>query len=169
MDPPKQNAKPEILGIPDASESLSIETHRLNSLFAFLGQLGWSIASLDSSESSLYNLHGLAKQDFKQSTVGIPELHSHLKQLPNKVFLHDSKQLIIWREKAVATSDASEPKLTKREIQVFDLLLAGQSVPAIAAELGISQRTAEKHVQNLYRKKGVKSYSELLFKKAWGL
>ena len=35
----------------------------------------------------------------------------------------------------------------------------------IAEDLGVSQRTAEKHVENLYRKLGIHSYNELLFGK----
>ncbi len=49
--------------------------------------------------------------------------------------------------------------LTTRESDVMALLARGLSNADLAASLGISTRTAEKHVQNSFRKLGVKSRS----------
>lgn len=49
--------------------------------------------------------------------------------------------------------------LTTREADVIALLARGRSNADLAATLGISTRTAEKHVQNSFRKLGVKSRS----------
>ena len=52
---------------------------------------------------------------------------------------------------------ASEPKFTKREVQVLKLLVDGHPNRAIAEELGIDLATVKKHVGTLMRKAGVKN------------
>jgi DNA-binding CsgD family transcriptional regulator len=52
--------------------------------------------------------------------------------------------------------------LTRREQQVLDLALAGESARGIAEQLFISERTAESHLANIYRKLNVRSRVELL-------
>lgn len=53
-------------------------------------------------------------------------------------------------------------RLTKREREVFDKLLAGDTSKQIARELTISPRTVEAHRQNLLRKLKVGSIKELM-------
>jgi FixJ family two-component response regulator len=53
-------------------------------------------------------------------------------------------------------------KLTQREQEVLDKLLAGSISKQIARELGISTRTIEAHRQNLLHKLGVGSVKELM-------
>jgi DNA-binding CsgD family transcriptional regulator len=50
--------------------------------------------------------------------------------------------------------------LTPREAEVMGLLAQGRSNADLATALGISTRTAEKHVQNAYGKLGAKSRSQ---------
>lgn len=50
--------------------------------------------------------------------------------------------------------------LTPREAEVMGLLAQGRSNADLAGALGISTRTAEKHVQNAYAKLGAKSRSQ---------
>ena len=47
--------------------------------------------------------------------------------------------------------------LTPREVQVLRLVLAGCTNKAIAAEICISEKTVEFHLDNLYRKIGVRT------------
>ena len=47
--------------------------------------------------------------------------------------------------------------LTGRELQVLRLVAAGKSNREIAAELFISDHTARRHLQNIFRKLGVSS------------
>jgi DNA-binding NarL/FixJ family response regulator len=47
--------------------------------------------------------------------------------------------------------------LTPREIQVLRRLATGESNKAIAARLGVSRRTVDRHVSNLYAKLHVSS------------
>ena len=54
--------------------------------------------------------------------------------------------------------------LTPREIEVFDLLLAGLSRDDIAHTLKISPWTVKNHIHSIYTKAGVNSLKELLSK-----
>jgi DNA-binding NarL/FixJ family response regulator len=56
---------------------------------------------------------------------------------------------------------ASGWKLTRREAEVLELLLRGQSNKAIASGLGCSESTVELHVSHLLRKSGAASRMDL--------
>ena len=67
------------------------------------------------------------------------------------------------RSRAAASSfDQCLAKLTVRERQVLDQLLAGRTSKEIARELAISPRTSEAHRRNLLHKFGVGSAKELM-------
>ena len=55
-------------------------------------------------------------------------------------------------------------KLSRRELEVVHLLLQGKSNKLIALALGISDRTAEFHLKNVYAKFQVSSRMELVLK-----
>ena len=57
--------------------------------------------------------------------------------------------------RTAASSGALPAGLSSREVDVLRLLAAGRSNPEIADQLHISRRTAEHHVQHIYRKIGV--------------
>ena len=50
--------------------------------------------------------------------------------------------------------------LTKREKEVFTLLVAGNSTSEIAEQLGISEKTVRNHVSNAMQKLGVKGRAQ---------
>ncbi len=50
----------------------------------------------------------------------------------------------------------SKSVLTKREKQVFDLLVLNKSTDQIAKKLGISEKTVRNHISNVMQKLGVK-------------
>ena len=54
------------------------------------------------------------------------------------------------------------PQLSGREQDVVDELLRGKSNKLIALALGISDRTVEFHLHNIYRKHAVQSRTELI-------
>ena len=54
------------------------------------------------------------------------------------------------------------PKLSKREKEVVKLLLEGNSNKLIALAMGISDRTVEFHLRNIYAKYQVNSRLELV-------
>ena len=47
--------------------------------------------------------------------------------------------------------------LTPRELEILRLLIAGKTNKAIAAEIFISEKTVEFHLDNLYTKIGVRT------------
>jgi DNA-binding CsgD family transcriptional regulator len=59
-------------------------------------------------------------------------------------------------------TDANQ--LSKRETEVAGLLLRGKSNKQIALVLGISERTVEFHLKNIYQKMGVASRTEAIIK-----
>jgi non-specific serine/threonine protein kinase len=56
--------------------------------------------------------------------------------------------------------------LSRRELEVTELVAKGMSDREIAAELVIAQRTAESHVQHILTKLGFKSRSQIA---AWAV
>lgn len=61
-----------------------------------------------------------------------------------------------------ALPDTSSPShgLSPRELQVLQLVVAGRTNPAIAAELFLSERTVHRHVSSIFGKLGVGSRTE---------
>jgi len=59
---------------------------------------------------------------------------------------------------------AQFPRLSNREWEVTNLLLKGQSNKLIASSLGVSKRTIEFHLKNIYSKFQVNSRIELILK-----
>lgn len=55
-------------------------------------------------------------------------------------------------------------KLTKRQTQIFDLILKGKSNSEIEKELGIKNPTVKKHISKIFRAKKVKNRIELIIK-----
>jgi DNA-binding NarL/FixJ family response regulator len=56
--------------------------------------------------------------------------------------------------------------LTRRELEVLQLLGSGKRAPEIAAELGISPKTVSSHIQSLFRKLDVHSRAQAVAR-AW--
>ncbi len=50
--------------------------------------------------------------------------------------------------------------LTKREKEVFNLLISNKTTREIAKELGISEKTVRNHISNTMQKLGVKGRSQ---------
>lgn len=62
----------------------------------------------------------------------------------------------------VQTNDSTLGVLSRREVEVFDLLLDGSNAKEIGERLGISSRTAEVHRRRIYAKLDVSSQIELV-------
>jgi DNA-binding CsgD family transcriptional regulator len=58
-------------------------------------------------------------------------------------------------ERLAVTPDERPEGLSRREMEVLAHVVAGQTNREIAADLGISERTVDRHVSNLYTKLGV--------------
>lgn len=53
-------------------------------------------------------------------------------------------------------------RITEREYQIIELIVAGNTNSAIASFLGITLRTAETHISNIYSKLSISNRSELI-------
>lgn len=66
----------------------------------------------------------------------------------------------------VATTDADAPpahtRLTRREHQVFNLIIMGRQVADIAAELDVHSCTVSNHLAKIRRKLGVKTIADIM-------
>jgi two-component system CheB/CheR fusion protein len=69
----------------------------------------------------------------------------------------DATKLSAWRESAAKHL----ARLTRRQREIMELVLAGHPSKNIAADLGISQRTVENHRAAIMKKTGSKSLPEL--------
>jgi DNA-binding NarL/FixJ family response regulator len=65
-------------------------------------------------------------------------------------------------EDAARGVDVGRAEITSREREVLLLVSSGATNRAIAEDLGISTRTAQKHVENLFKKLGVHDRTELV-------
>ena len=57
---------------------------------------------------------------------------------------------------------AADPGITHREREVLELVASGMGNRAIADQLGMSTRTAQKHMENLFKKLNVHDRTELV-------
>ncbi|HSK90600.1 MAG TPA: response regulator transcription factor [Euzebyales bacterium] len=65
-------------------------------------------------------------------------------------------------EAFIGVAPVGVPPVTPREREVLDLLAEGLANRAVAERLGISTRTAQKHVENLFKKFNVHERGELI-------
>ena len=71
---------------------------------------------------------------------------------------------------ATHTGDGSPPSLTRREIQVLELLSEGLLATTIAARLAVSDRTVHAHLGSAYRKLSTHDrLSAVNIARDWGL
>ena len=93
--------------------------------------------------------------DFIEKPVGRDELLASVARALE--LAQDTTKLSAWRR------DASERlgKLTSRQRQVMDMVLAGHPSKNIAADLNLSQRTVENHRASIMKKMGAKSLPAL--------
>jgi len=93
--------------------------------------------------------------DFIEKPVGREELIASLDRALE--LSRDSSKFLERRGAAVAHLEG----LTSRQVQVMEMVLAGQPSKNIAADLGISQRTVENHRMRIMKRTGTKSLPAL--------
>lgn len=136
-------------------------TKRLVSLFELLNQLGWMIASEDPNISNTFQLRNKTEVRIGKTRISRKNLNAYLETISDKRFLYRNDHLVIWRE--IPPAPPRKKSLTRREREIYELLLGGMTHVEIASDLGISPRTVDKHIQHIYEKQGVTSYNELMF------
>ena len=93
--------------------------------------------------------------DFIDKPVGAEELLASVAKA--LALAKDSSRIAEWHDAA----SRHIARLTHRQRQIMDLVLAGHPSKNIAADLGISQRTVENHRASIMRKTGSKSLPAL--------
>jgi DNA-binding NarL/FixJ family response regulator len=68
------------------------------------------------------------------------------------VFVDEVRRFLEPDAQSATTHDRPEDVLSSRELEVLRLVAAGHDNTAIAAELHLSLRTVERHLQNVYGK-----------------
>jgi len=94
-------------------------------------------------------------RDFIEKPIGRDELIAsigHVLELSQ-----DSKKMLEWRESAVTHL----ARLTPRQVEVMERVLAGHPSKSIAADLGISRRTVENHRASIMKRTRSKSLPDL--------
>jgi len=93
--------------------------------------------------------------DFIEKPIGREELVASLNRALE--LSRDSHKFLERRESAATHLEG----LTPRQIQVMEMVLAGQPSKNIAADLGISQRTVENHRMRIMKRTGSRSLPAL--------
>jgi two-component system CheB/CheR fusion protein len=93
--------------------------------------------------------------DFIEKPIGRDELLACVERALEQS--RDTAKLTAWRK------DATERvgRLTPRQRQIMDMVLAGDPSKNIAADLNLSQRTVESHRASIMKKMGAKSLPAL--------
>jgi two-component system CheB/CheR fusion protein len=103
--------------------------------------------------------------DFIEKPIGSAQLLACVGRALEET--RDSSKLAASRQ----TAADQVGRLTKRQHQIMDLVLAGHPSKNIAADLGISQRTVENHRASIMKKTGSKSLpalARLALAASWG-
>jgi two-component system CheB/CheR fusion protein len=93
--------------------------------------------------------------DFIEKAIGNDELLVGVERALEQS--RDTAKLSIWRKHA----SERVAKLTPRQRQIMEMVLAGDPSKNIAADLNLSQRTVESHRASIMEKMGVKSLPAL--------
>ncbi len=124
--------------------------------------------SMFGDEEYLVNMLEAGVKGFLLKTIEEYELHKAIELVAdNKNYFSDellpvlTNSLISKKPPTKSEPDLKE-ELTKREVEVLNLICKGYTIKEIADQLFISQRTVDGHKANLFRKTGVDSSVKLV-------
>jgi DNA-binding NarL/FixJ family response regulator len=83
------------------------------------------------------------------------QIHSAIRAAANGEIIFGTQlaaRMLAYFTSPVAAPAPVFPQLTDREREVLDLVAQGRANPAIAAKLGLSQKTVRNHVSNILTK-----------------
>lgn len=72
-----------------------------------------------------------------------------------------AKKVLEFFQKKTVVYDGDDYHLTRRELEILELLMAGLSYKEIAGKCYITVQTLNSHIKNIYQKLGVHSRSEI--------
>jgi len=78
------------------------------------------------------------------------------------VYLSDATAEILVRDQRLTPDDLPHERLSDRELEIFDRIVAGQRLMDIAKDLGLSIKTVSTHKTNVLKKMGMTTEAELV-------
>ena len=97
----------------------------------------------------------------KDAIVQFEQAHEIFRQLQARPWLHRSERELAACGRVRTEEDSTFTELTIQELQVAVTVASGATSREAAAELFLSPRTVEYHLQQVYRKLGIRSRAEL--------
>ncbi|EKT54248.1 response regulator transcription factor [Providencia sneebia] len=134
--------------------------NKLNNLNALFGLVPFIVLSEDPSitlcrESFKSGAFDFFSFPFKENEIGVKIVHSINEATNNFIGkIEEYKQYTILTNKF--------NRLSKREKEIMDMIIEGNTSKEVAEKLDVSPRTVEVHRSNIYTKLGIKSLPQLI-------
>ncbi len=119
------------------------------------------IISADNDKNNILQLMDVGIDGFVSKFVDIPTLFLAMESVCNGLEFYgkDISEII---HAVLTAKTAAEEQFTDRELEIIRLCSKGYMVKEIASELNISNRTVENHKNNIFKKLGFNTTTELI-------
>ena len=119
---------------------------------------GFGLHSADDLTKSVYVLDRTSHTGYSNTEIEIlKRIQPNLDNLHRNLFVQELKDTLIQNQKAYNT-------LTKRELEIAELLCKGLTPHRISKMLSVSQSTVYRHLANIHEKLNVSNRQELILK-----
>jgi DNA-binding NarL/FixJ family response regulator len=120
------------------------------------------VLSVHDDASRLRNVLRAGARGYLLKSARPEELARAIRQVASGRWTIGDELLGVLIEAFIGAAPVGTPVVTPREREVLDLLAEGLANRAVAERLGISTRTAQKHVENLFKKFNVHERGALI-------
>lgn len=120
------------------------------------------VLSVHDDAARLRNVLRAGARGYLLKSARPEELARAIRQVAAGRWTLGDEMLGVLIEAFIGTAPVGVPAVTPREREVLDLLAEGLANRAVAERLGISTRTAQKHVENLFKKFNVHERGALI-------
>jgi DNA-binding NarL/FixJ family response regulator len=120
------------------------------------------VLSVHDDASRLRNVLRAGARGYLLKSARPEELARAIRQVASGRWTIGDELLGVLIEAFIGATPVGTPVVTPREREVLDLLAEGLANRAVAERLGISTRTAQKHVENLFKKFNVHERGALI-------
>ncbi len=142
------------------------DLRQFDASLALMDSMGVAVAVVEPSEQGGFMTNRRASIDLaRMEEAGTVQTLSRLDEIlraeGREVILLNG-YMLAWKSMPMLDQEPVELKWTPREKEIAGWLCEGKKASEIGIILGLSARTVEKHLQNLYRKAGVSNASQLM-------
>jgi DNA-binding NarL/FixJ family response regulator len=120
------------------------------------------VLSVHDDATRLRNVLRAGARGYLLKSARPDELARAIRQVASGRWMIGDELLGLLIESFIGVTPVGVPPVTPREREVLDLLAEGLANRAVAERLGISTRTAQKHVENLFKKFNVHERGALI-------